>query len=352
MKKTNKIKDEEFAKMDLVPTPINKHVKNNIYLYFSYSLRLIIMFLSIIIIGILSYKFYNQSFSKKTIANLSYEEIGTISPKMEIQNNIDTDFNYNYKLSAPSDLSYSYYIIGTLKLVDDKNNIITKEDYNLVDKIDKKESKVTEININHPLNIDYDYYNKLSTNLKQSNPTLHGNLNIKMYINISTSNSMFNNPFYKEEVLELTIPVLTDQVSLTNIESINNKDIYSETIAPKLINEVTLYISITLLIIDTIFLLLCLSFILRTIPKKSKYDIAKEKILRDYDDKIVNCKDLPNFKDYTLINCTDFNELLDACKLLNKPILYNEIVKNQKSTFVIINENNLYRYTLKECDLD
>ncbi len=357
MKKMKKIKDEEFAKMDLVPGTINKHVKSNLYLYCSYTIRLIIMFLSIIIIGILSYYFYNKSFTKNTTSNLTYEEIGTIEPKIELLdntdtiNNINTDFNYNYKLSNESDITYSYYIIGTLKLMDNNNNIIKKEDYNFIEKIDKKESKVTGIDIKQNLNIDYDYYNKLAIQLKESNPNLYGNLDIKMYVTLSTSNSMFTNPFYKEEILELTIPLL-DNVSLSNIESINNKDTYSENKSPILINEVTLYISITLLIIDTIFLLLCLSFILRTIPKKSKYSLLKERILRDYDEKIVSCKDLPVGKDYTLIKCTDFKELLDASNMLNKPILYNEIVKNQKCIFIIINENIIYRYILKDCDLD
>ena len=59
----------------------------------------------------------------------------------------------------------------------------------------------------------------------------------------------------------------------------------------------------------------------------------------------------PNFKGYNVINCASFQELLDAQKVLNKPIIYNEYIKNQKSMFIIINDKDVYRYILKEADL-
>jgi hypothetical protein len=43
---------------------------------------------------------------------------------------------------------------------------------------------------------------------------------------------------------------------------------------------------------------------------------------------------------------------MDAQRMLEKPIIYFEIIKNQKCTFYIIDDKDVYEYTLKECDLE
>jgi hypothetical protein len=53
-----------------------------------------------------------------------------------------------------------------------------------------------------------------------------------------------------------------------------------------------------------------------------------------------------------IIDCYSFSELLDAQDTLKKPILYNEIVKNQKCIFLIVDGENVFRYVLKEVDLE
>ena len=53
-----------------------------------------------------------------------------------------------------------------------------------------------------------------------------------------------------------------------------------------------------------------------------------------------------------IIDCYSFSELLDAQDTLKKPILYSEIVKNQKCEFVIVDDKNAFRYVLKAVDLE
>ena len=74
--------------------------------------------------------------------------------------------------------------------------------------------------------------------------------------------------------------------------------------------------------------------------------------MKTYDRIIVNTKKLPRFGDTNIIDCYDFNELLDAQETLELPINYHEIVKNQKCVFYIKNGKDIYKYTLKECDLE
>ena len=61
---------------------------------------------------------------------------------------------------------------------------------------------------------------------------------------------------------------------------------------------------------------------------------------------------MPVLKEYNVIVCTSFSELLDAQRLLDKPIIYYEIVKDQKCVFVILGTNDAYKFTLKKCDIE
>ena len=58
--------------------------------------------------------------------------------------------------------------------------------------------------------------------------------------------------------------------------------------------------------------------------------------------------DLANFKVYDIIS---FDELLDVHNVLQKPIMYVKI-HNEKSYFIVKNEGELYRYTMKAVDLE
>ena len=86
--------------------------------------------------------------------------------------------------------------------------------------------------------------------------------------------------------------------------------------------------------------------------KRTKYCKLRDGILNDYDKVIVNSKKIPVITDETVIDCYSFSELLDAQSTLQKPIIYYEIIRNQKSAFIIVDNGTVYRYILKECDLE
>ena len=48
----------------------------------------------------------------------------------------------------------------------------------------------------------------------------------------------------------------------------------------------------------------------------------------------------------------NFNELLDVRDNLEKPIIFSEIHKGQKSVFIVRTANETYRYILKLVDLE
>lgn len=375
MKKNMKVKDEEFAKMKKVHSSSSKYVDKKFYFYFSYTIRVILMFIAIFILGIVSYLCFVDSFSDSKDVVLSYEEKGEVSYDVsllldnpfeegtlnpvdsyisEVIDNIGTDFYYQYNLDKVVDVKYSYYIVATMELKNKINGVVlTKNEYNLMQKVNKVEKNVQQIEIKQNINLDYDWYNKLAQSIEEKyGIDVLGNLSMKMYIDLETNYEGFDKVIENEQALEVNIPLLSTEVSSDTVEAINNKDVYLEHANPKLINKVKLYIGILVLIIDTIFFLLAINFILRSTPKRSKYCTLRDGLLKDYDSIIVNSKNMPKFGDSNVIECYSFGELMDAQRLLDKPIIYYEIVKDQKSLFVIIGDNDVYKFTLKECDID
>lgn len=379
MKKNLKIKDSDFARMEKVEHKHNKYVDKGFHLYFSYSLRIALMFIAIFIIGMISYANYLNSFSKSNDVEMAYEQKASIDYKVTLLpgnpfetgnlsavnsyiadyiDDISTDFIYDYEVDKESDIEYTYFVNAIMELKSDKDGLVhSRRVDTLVPKISEELKDTKELNIKQNVNLDYNYFNNLAKNFANSVNNEHGiditgYLYLEMHLNVVTKNDEFSVPIPNEEVIKVEIPLLSTQVKAAMVDSINEKDYYREHEASVLISKSSLFVAISLWIVDIIFLLLVCSFIMKSTPKKSNYMRIRNSLLKEHDNVIVNSKNDPDFKGYNVINCATFQELLDAQKVLSKPIIYNEYIKNQKCMFIIINDNDVYRYILKEADLD
>lgn len=375
MKKKEKVRDLDFCKMEKVERNENKYVKVTSHFYFSYVLRIVVMFMSIIIIGIVSWIYYDASFSKVNDATLLYEESAKIDYNVklfednlfengnlnavnnyisDVVDDISTDFSYNYTLDKESDIKYTYYVDAIMELKNNKDgSVVSRKEDNLIGKTFNTLNNSKDINIVQNVNLDYDHYNNIAKIVKDKyEMDINGNLIIKMYIDIITNNSLFDKTFNKNQVIEVKIPLLSTQVNATMVNNIDKKDFYSEVNESHLVNEGMLFVSVSLLIVDVIFLLLVLSFIFKTSSKKSKYCRIRDGLLKKYDKLIVVSKNLLDTEGSKVIECKTFSELVDAQKLVSQPIIYFELVKNQKCIFVIHSNNITYQFILKECDID
>ena len=88
-----------------------------------------------------------------------------------------------------------------------------------------------------------------------------------------------------------------------------------------------------------------------TFKRKSKYEIELERILKNYGNDIVNVKDYVDDDTKSIIKVESFEELIDAAKIISKPILYSKI-NDIKSEFVVEDEDKVYKYILKDADLE
>lgn len=379
MKKELKVKDSDFAKMERVVTPRNKYVDKGFHLYFSYSIRIFFMFLAIFVIAVISYINYTNSFSKGSDVEMSYEEKAKVDYNVTLLpgnpfesgnlnavntyiadyiDDISTDFYYDYTLGKESDIKYTYSVKAIMELKSDKDGTeLSRREDTLVPEMTNETKDTKVLNLKQNVNLDYNHYNNLAKQVSKNLYDEHGinisgHLYLEMHINTIVTNDNFKEVIEDSEVIKVEIPLLSTQVKAAMVNKVNNKDVYVEHEGSELISKSSLFVAISLWIVDIIFLLLVCSFIMKSTPKKTNYMRIRNSLLREHDSVIVNSKNDPNFKGYNVINCASFQELIDAQKVLGKPIIYNELVKNQKCMFIIINGNDVYRYVLKEADIE
>lgn len=366
-----KLTDKDFSKMVKVPNDNTKYVDNHKGFYLSYTLRVLLIFAGIIVLGCLSYKCFSDSFTKESKTELKYSEKAAVDYKVqtfadnplginssdnylaELVDQISTDIMYNYELDSNVDVKYSYYVEAVMELRSKENGKSFHNDSNmLVSKIEKELKNTNRITISQNINLDYDYYYEKAKSIIDLAGESLGELTLKMNVEMNIKYAGFEEPVVKNSVVEVLIPLLDSQVSVKLVDNLNNQDSFVHVVKPELTNEPMLYAGVSLLILDTIFFLTACSFVFRTTPKKSKYCILRDGLLQEYDRIIVNSRKMPKIHGHNIIECYSFSELMDAQRMVEKPIIYFEIVKNQKCIFFLIDEHDVYEFTLKECDIE
>ena len=373
MNKKGKARDIDFSKMKKVKQK-NRHIDNSFHFYLSYNSRLFLLVIAVLILCLLSYYFINKSFAVYDTKTLEYSENGNVNYNISLKENnfyssntqeegrqyiselidsVNTTFHYNSFFSDKAIILYDYDIVGKLYIYSEEGNVLFDEDYPLVPKT-RGEALEKKINIEQELDIDYNKFNEIAKNYRDTYaPNVTSKFVVTMHINYEGSYSEFEDtPLSRNTKIEMTMPLLKDSIVLdVNDKFLDEEGEYEEVTEKAKINNVFSYLGSLFLIFATLVTIYMISLILRARPKKSKYCMLRDGYLREYDRLIVNSKSLPDFKGSHVIDCYDFGELLDAEELLELPINYYEIVKNQKCVFFIMNGKEVFKYTLKECDL-
>ena len=364
----------DYSKMRKV-----KYVNNNIdrrpYFYLSFNHRLILLFLGIVLLSWLSYVLINKSFATYNNVELNYSENGNVNYNISLLDNeyysnnqlesnrqyisslidkINAKFHYNTFFGDKAVLAYSYNITGKLYIYSEEGNILLDESYPLVD---TKEDTIygNKLNITNNVEIDYQKYNKIAEDYSK-NYAPNATAKFVVSLNVSykgTYEEFLDTNLHHKTNIDMIIPLLKDSFEIEiNDKALKDNATYNEITMETGVNTIYSYFGLACLIIATLLAIRFISLIMLLKPKKSKYCALRDGYLKDYDRIIVNTKSLPRFGDTNVIDCYDFNELLDAQETLELPINYYEIVKNQKCVFFIKSGKDIYKYTLKECDLE
>ncbi len=265
---------------------------------------------------------------------------------------VELRINNIYTFDNKINTNYNYSIIGELILTkpNDKTSVIQNKKYDLINNqtlISSNSEKIiltgnitnSIIPISDKIFIDFNYFNEYVKNFEVvNNTTVHSELKITIDFNLLLSDTELNSESY------ITIP-LDEQYTNININNVGEK-------INTYVDE-TLYINNNLVLIIGIILLVLslITFIINIIKinifnfKKDIYNNTIKKYLKEYDRMIITSNqpsiDEKNYN--TKIIVETIEELIDAHNNTNSPIIYYEVIPNEKSYFIVLKSDILYK---------
>ena len=267
---------------------------------------------------------------------------------------ISLDFNYQFITNKETlNQPFEYEILAKLVIANnDTNTNYYEKKYTLVEKTSNEVKKIDKYyTLNKKINIDYNTYNEIANRFK-SQYGIDTNSYLEIYlITYNKSSSEYTIPSSSVTSLQIPLSQKAIQIKL-NAKELNTKQNQLVTRNQFLLSN------IIYLILGTLCILFSIIYILTVIKmssilgkKKNEYDKYLSKILKEYDRLIVETSTYPKIEDYHLLKINSFDELLDVRDNLRLPIMYYNVTSHQKSHFYILQEKNIYLYTLKLVDL-
>lgn len=260
--------------------------------------------------------------------------------------NIKLTYDYTYSNSNVKDLDYEYFVRGEVisKYLGESDkavlNPIWDKTFNLT-KIKQDSATNGKINIKETININHEYYSNLVKEL--SNSLLLGTdsiLNVDLIVRIK------NKSINKEYKTTVGIPLNVKVFDISIYKDFSEKEIVYNN--PKKI-EVS-YVKAIIYIIIIIVITIISTYIIKRIinRKKSKCLLNVNKILKEYDNRIVTVNNFVNYEKSDIVRINSFEELLDLSDETLEPIIYWEKSSNRhfEGWFSIIRNKVIYLYVV------
>lgn len=266
---------------------------------------------------------------------------------------VDAEFKYNLNV-MDSDVHYTYsYRIESNVTVKEKNG--KKVLYNYVEDLMKEDNissdKLSKINLNKNIKIDYNKYNRLISrfiNVYSLSNTV-STLDVSMYVKVKGICEDNNSPG-SDSVITLSIPLTTDTIDIAmKYDIIDNNEIKSiKCVDDNEKNYLFLFISIILIIGDSFTGYKLFRYANRTRTPESVYEKELKKILFNYKSYIQKINNNIELKGYSLYKVDTFTDMLEIRDTINEPILMVEN-KVKDGVFFIIptSTKRVYVYSLK-----
>lgn len=300
----------------------------------------------------IDYKVYlkENNFFKKDYAEKNAQYIASLIDY------ISANFKYSIDIDRENvDFKYSYRIEADV-LVKQKNGekLLYEVNEILLPDMEYSKSNSSSVDINQNITIDYNHYNKLISEFVSTYKLtdIESTLNIKMYINTIGSCENFVDNQKNESVISLVIPLTTKTMSIDIINDLVEDTNYVA-ICPENTNLfIYLFTALLMLIIDVIFIILLIVYIIKNRTAKDIYDKELKKILNNYHSYIQKVNDKFDLRGYQALKVDTFTDMLEIRDTLQQPILMVENNESKGVYFIIpSNTKILYMYGLKLSDI-
>ena len=326
-----------------------------------------------IMFGVLGYVFLNSGFNTKTRVKVDYEDSSDVYYKVNYNDDeytnglnndkyiasmvdsIDINYNYNNLLSEYVSGYYRYNVDGYLIAYEaDITNSLWERKYELVSEktvlLDK--NNINSIKIDDGFKLDFKKYrDEINNFIDDYDIDISGYLHIRINILEFLNFHSLNNEYADSKVITVNIP-LTDDIFKISLNNVDDRDSYYEFSNRVSMNIVFIIIGMFCLSLSLALLVMVIRQFKIIYNRQSEYRRELKKILSKYDDIIVKVKRFYVNKKYNMIYVDSFDELMDVSEKKNKMISFNEIKRDSKSIFVIIDEEDAWIYRLISDNLE
>lgn len=265
---------------------------------------------------------------------------------------VNITFDYNNKYSSVVNYFYDYDIEAKILVTDkyDDSKVLYEKEETLVD-VKSGKGVDDDFMLNEEVEIDYDKYNSYVTAFKDTyGLDVNSNLIVTMKIN---HQGKYNGKDIanKESELTISIPLTKNTIDIAmNTNKVdNNVDIAISD--SKISNK---YLFTTGIIMASISLLVTGFILLSSEGKNDIYRKEINRLLKNYDRLIITSSqpsiDESNYKN--IITVMTIEELIDVTEISNEPIIYYEVIPNEKSYFIVLKQDTLYKLTITRASLE
>lgn len=261
--------------------------------------------------------------------------------------------NYNFNATEKTDVNGTSRLIARLKIYY-KESSDNSSNPELLKKEDVLKEEVVNFSSNaHQTSYGYDIYltdylNTLSSFRNKVKVSLEG------YLEISFENNykgLVGGASYTSNYTNtLKIPLSNSVFKIEGATGEEKTDKVYEGDLIKTNKKVQSYIIIANIVTFAVLLLLLKKLFMFT--NKSEYERTLNKLLRNYDDVIVNTTSILDIGKYKLIEIEEFKEILNLSRELLLPIMNYEVEKGKETWLYVIKDDILYRYVISYKNLE
>lgn len=344
------------------------NVDMNAKKYFSFESRIMLLLTVIIISFFIAGFFIFKAVTNTTKEAIIYDETGKVNYEvcisdannlyyaekclasdMEYLSNITervpVTFNYDMDFNGSVSTKISYYVVSKINIYREKQGkVLNTMEEVLVERTEHEvfgDETAFSIDVDLPFKKYRTYVNNYN---QQYGVNGYAELEVVFYV---------DNGNVIKKAATMLIP-LTKQTFTVDVLEVNNakQHLVIDEAGWAGVNTSYSAVGVIFVLFGVLGIIRLSNLVFKVMGTTSMYQRKLNKILREYDKYIVISRgdyDVDGSK--RLIKVASFGELLDARNTLEKPIVYVK-VNNVKSEFYVEDSESIYKYTLKEADVE
>lgn len=259
---------------------------------------------------------------------------------------------YNFKSTAKTSVTGTNKLVARLKVYykessGGNNPEVLQREVVLDERLMSFEESQYSLGNSYKLNLDY-YKGVLEDFQKEVKISMDGYVEVAYETEFS---GKIGGASYKDSFAsEIKIPL---NKSVIEIDKISKQDKTAKVYEGDLVKTNKTVMGYIVAVNVFVFLIICL--LLRKLfafTNRNEYQRTISKLLKDYDDIIVNTNTIIDTKKYSVIEITEFKEILNLSRELLLPIMNYEVNKGSVTWFYVIKDNMLYRYIVSKNKLE